>query len=93
MVFFAYRWDLAESSKFDASFRKLRKAEVFSAHDMTISMFLGALQLFPPQLPSYASTVMVELRRKSVPDVDDDPYFVKVLFSMTPSTQSNLSGY
>ncbi|CAG0922337.1 unnamed protein product [Notodromas monacha] len=72
-------FDLRELATFDSSFRELRKVEVFSAHDITIAMFLGALDLFPPQLPSYASTVMVELRRGNVTEAGGDPYFVKMI--------------
>jgi hypothetical protein len=57
--------------------------EVYSAHDKTIAMFLGALQVFPPQLPSYAAAVMVELyRAHDKPGLEDeDEHFVKVYFS------------
>lgn len=49
-----------------------RKINIFSGHDLNVIGLLQALRIFDDKLPSYASSIMIELYEKN------NEYFVKV---------------
>ena len=55
-----------------SSGQKSYKFHMYSAHDDTVAAVMSTMDVFEPQIPSYASTFMVELHE------DDGKRFVKV---------------
>lgn len=77
---------LTSIQKFINSAPNSKKFLMYSAHDSTLGRLMGALEIFDPIVPPYASALMIELHR----DPDSD-YYVKVNFNVIHPTNFFIS--